>query len=127
MKALPRLLGLKMILLWVICAVAGFALGVPVGEGVFAIGAKGGLGFVSIYAGSFLIVGTLVAWYFMPIENRYLWSRSRVASEDPGSVEAKILLLRVAPISLFFVVGMLVGISHRNAPWVLNLVVGAVT
>jgi len=103
---------------WAIGAVVGFALGVPFGEAIYAIGMRAGLGFVSLYIGSFLVVGGLLGWFGLPIENRYLWWRINGAPEDPESVEGKKFSIRLAPISMFLVVGMLVGISHRSAPWI---------
>jgi hypothetical protein len=106
-------MGLNLILR-LVCALVGFAVGVPFGEGVYVVADRLGMGFTSIYIAAFVIVGGLLAWYVVPLENRYIWSRLGGRRLDAESVEAIKASFRPAPTTLFFVAGMLVGLSHRR-------------
>ena len=109
MRGLPLILAAGLA-----CVLAGVGLGLIVGEGIALVGLRIGLPFTAIYAGSFLIVGGLVAWFGLPLENRCIWLPLIAPAIDLSSVDGQRMLFRVAPLSFFFVVALLIGISHRQ-------------
>lgn len=97
----------------VVLVLAGCALGL-IGTGfgflfgllILEIGSAYHLSRFFIFAAAFVLLGGVVAWYIAPLENKFIWTRivSKTKYKDIPRYN------NFAPISLFFLVGMLFAI-----------------
>ncbi len=90
----------------------GGLLGVLVGFVIGIAGVELKFAYWATFIFSFLVIGGLLFWFVLPIENRFFWLRVTGRSAYLKRKDKWQELYKFAPITFFFIVGLPIGVSY---------------
>lgn len=102
---------LRIFLFGVAGSVAGVFIGIMLGELTLRIGAAINVNRSILLAISLLVIGGILVWYVLPLENRYFWQR--IKRERSFMDDNEMSEYNFAPITFFSIVGMLLWIKFN--------------
>lgn len=94
------------------CAAAllGSSLGILFGRALAVGGSIFGLNYEFLVIFTLLVVGGVLFWFVLPIENKYFWLKVTGRSADSNSDDEWRERYKFAPATFFFIVGMVLSI-----------------
>ena len=102
---------LRILFFGVVGSVAGIFIGIALGEIALRIGETISINRSVLLVISLLVIGGILVWYVLPLENRYFWQR--IKRERSFIDDDEMSEYNFAPITFFSIVGMLLWIKFN--------------